>query len=177
MKVAARNSGSRILRKSQGAITIFDIIPLYAIILGICVGVKLGTVFGHVGAVIGGMVGGILGWFGWRFLLMGICKWLDRKRNLSNKTVEELRAMLRDPNCPIPNVALLELGIRKQNMEQELPVVLDMLISPMKQRRIRGWRTLASVFPERAKLVSDYRIDDSIEKCREKIQKLLPNPK
>jgi hypothetical protein len=174
MKILTRNSKRRILRKSQGAITIFQIIPLYAIIIGICIGVKLGSVFGHIGAGIGGVVGGILGLLCWRLPLMWICKWLDRKRNLSNKTVEELRAMLRDPNCPIPNVALLELGMRKQNMEQELPVVLDMLVSPLKQRRSRGWRTLASVFPERAKLVADYRVDDSVEKCKEKIQKILP---
>jgi hypothetical protein len=150
--------------------TIFDVMPLAGIIFGILFGVKFGSQFGDVGAGVGAVIGGTLGWLCWRLLLMWTCKWLDRKRNLSNKTVEELRAMLRDPNCPIPNVALLELGIRNQNMEQELPAVLDMLVSPLKQRRIRGWRTLASVFPERAKLVADCRIDDSIDKCKEKIQ-------
>ena len=169
-----RNSKNRILRKSQGAITIFDIIPLYAIIFGICVGVKFGSVFGHIGAVIGGVAGGILGWFGWRFLLMGVCKWLDRKRNLSNKSVEELQVMLRDPNCKIPNVALLELGVRGEKMENYLPAILDLLVSPLMETRRRGWFTLISVFPEHAKIISEYKFDDSVEKCREKIQIILP---
>ena len=170
----ARNSRSRILRQSQGAITIFEMIPLYAMIFGICGGVWFGSRFGNVGGWIGGLIGGVVGWFSWRFLLVWMCKQLDRKRNLSNKTIEELRAMLRDPNCKIPNVVLLELGTRKQNMEQELPVVFEMLLSPLQERRKRGWFTLASVFPERAKLVSNYRADDSVEVCREKMQKLLP---
>jgi hypothetical protein len=174
MKMATRNSRSRILRKSQGAITIFDIIPLYAIIFGIYVGVKFGSAFGHIGAVIGGVVGGFLGWFGWRFLLMGICKWLDRKRNLSNKSVEELQAMLRDPKCKVPNAALLELGVRGEKMENYLPVILDLLVSPLMETRRRGWLTLTSVFPEHAKIISDYRVDDSVEKCEEKIRSLRP---
>jgi hypothetical protein len=174
MKIETRNSRSGILRNSQGAITIFDIIPLYAIIFGICVGVKFGSTFGHIGAIIGGVVGGILGWFGWRFLLMGICKWLDRKRNLSNKSVEELQAMLRDPKCKIPNVALLELGVRGEKMENYLPAILDLLVSPLMETRRRGWFTLSSVFPERSKIISDYKFVDSVEKCREKIQKILP---
>ena len=173
MKFPTRNSKSRILRKSQGAITIFQVSPLFAIIFGTLWGIQLGSQFGYIGAGIGGILGGTLGLFCWRLLLAWICKGLDRKRNLTNKTLEELRAMLRDPNCPIPNIALLELGLRKQNMEQELPAVLEMLVSPVQQRRIRGWRTLASVFPERAKLIADYRIDDSVEKCKEKVQRLL----
>lgn len=168
-----RNSKNGILRKSQGAITIFDIIPLYAIIFGICVGVKFGSTFGHIGAVIGGVAGGILGWPAWRFVLMGICKWLDRKRNLSNKSVEELQIMLCDPNCKIPNVALLELGVRGEKMENYLPAILDLLVSPLMETRRRGWFTLISIFPERAKIISDYKFVDSVEKCREKIQNIL----
>jgi hypothetical protein len=174
MKMELRNSKNRILRESQGAITIFDVLPLYAIIIGIVAGAKLGTRFGHGGAIICGIVGGVLGFFCWRLFLMSVCKWLDRKRNLNHKTVEELRAMLRDPNCKSPRLVLLELGIKGEKMENYLPTILDLLVSPLAETRRRGWLTLVSVFPERAKIISDYRIDDSIEKCREKIQKLLP---
>ena len=98
----------------------------------------------------------------------------DRKLGLNGKSNEQLRQMLRDPECKIPQLVLLELGVRRQNMEQELPVVLEMLVSPVMERRRRGWLTLSSVFPERAKVISDFRIDDSVEMCKEKIQKILP---
>jgi hypothetical protein len=154
--------------------TIFEIAPLIAAFFGISCGAKFGSEFGQVGAWLGGLVGGILGWFCWRLPLMWLAKRLDQKRNFSSKTIEELRTILHDPNCRNPNVVLLELGTRGEKMELELPVVLNLLVSPAKETRIRGWQTLASVFPERAKIISDYRIDDSVEKCQEKVQKLLP---
>jgi hypothetical protein len=174
MKMETRDSKNRILRKSQGAITIFDIIPLYAIIVGIVAGAKFGAQFGHVGAIIGGTIGGVLGLLCWRLLLTSICKWLDRKRNLSHKTIEELRVMLRNPNCKNPNVVLLELGIKGEKMENHLPIILDLLVSPLVENRRRGWHTLVSVFPERAKIITDYHYGEPVEKCKEKIQKLLP---
>lgn len=67
---------------------------------------------------------------------------------------------------------LLELGIKGEKMENYLPAILDLLASPLMESRRRGWLTLVSVFPEYAKIISDYRIDDSVDKCREKIQKL-----
>jgi hypothetical protein len=156
--------------------TIFDMIPLMGMLFGMLFGIKVGSPFGVVaggfGALIGALVGGILGRMGGRLLLMGTVKLLHR--DFSKKTVEELRTMLHDPNCLAPNVLILELGTRGEKMEQELPVVLGLLCSPMRDRRIRGWHALASVFPERAKIVSDYRIDDPVEKCQEKIRKISP---
>lgn len=176
MKTTARNSRRRILRRLQGATTIFEMVPLMGILFGILFGITVGSHFGVVaggfGALIGAVVGGILGRIGGRLLLMGIVQLLHR--DFSKKTVEQLRTMLHDPNCLAPNVVILELGTRGEKMEQELPVVLDLLCSPVRDRRIRGWHALASVFPERAKIISDYRIDDSVEKCQEKVQKILP---
>ncbi|MGA2175656.1 MAG: hypothetical protein ABSH38_11810 [Verrucomicrobiota bacterium] len=80
--------------------------------------------------------------------------------------------MLRDPGCLIPNAVLLELGSRGQDLQPELPVVLDMLAASSRDRRIRGWHALASAFPDRAKLLSDYRLDDTSEECQRKVQKL-----
>ena len=160
-------------RKSMGAVTIFEIIPLALIIFGIVFGVKLGSRYGDVAAGIGAVVGGVLGLFCWRLPLYWTATFLDRKRDFSRKTVEELRAMLRDPNCRVPNVVLLELAKRGQNMKQELPLVFDMLTSPLPERRYLGRRTLVSVFPERARLVGNYRADESVEKCKEKVWKIL----
>jgi hypothetical protein len=175
MKLVTQSSKSRILRKSQGTITIFQMAPLCLIVFGIICGAKIGSKFGHIGLGIGAVIGGFVGWLVcWRLPLMGICKWLDRKRDLSDKAVEELRAMLRDPNYKSPRLVLLELGIKGEKMENYLPIILDLLVSPFAETRRRGWLTLASVFPERAKLISDYRIDDPVEKCIEKVQKISP---
>jgi hypothetical protein len=177
MKTTTRNSRRRILQKSQGVITIFEMIPFCGIFFGILLGIKIGSHFGGIaggfgGFLIGAVVGGIFGRIVGRLTLMGTVKLLHR--DFSKKTVEELRTMLHDPNCLAPNVLILELGKRGEKTDQELPVVLDLLRSPLRDRRIRGWYALASVFPERAKIISDYRIDDSVEKCKEKIRKILP---
>ena len=156
--------------------TIFQVLPLAIMVWGIVFGMKIGSHSGGAGLVIGGLIGAVtgllLGLMCGRLLLFGFIKSVHR--DFSKKSVEQLRTMLRNPNCLAPNVLILELGTRGEKMEQELPVVLDMLCSPVRDRRIRGWHALASVFPERAKIISDYRIDDSVEKCKGKIQKLLP---
>jgi hypothetical protein len=173
MKMETRDSIRRILRKSQGAITIFEMIPIIALITGILYGIKFGSQFGHVGEWIGGLVGGVFGLLCW-ILFMLICGWLARKRSLSNKTIEKLRTMLCDPNCKNPNEVILELGIKGEKMEKYLPVILDALVSPLVERRRRGWFTLVTVFPEHAKLITDYHYGDRFEKCQEKVRKLLP---
>ena len=162
------------MRESRGAITVFQLVPVYAACLGASCGFVTGGPFGSNGRLAGMIIGGILGWVCSRPLLMRIFEWLDRKRNLCHKTVEELRVMLRDPNCKSPQLVLLELGIKGEKMENYFPVVLDLLVSPLMETRRRGWYTLVSVFPERAKIISDYKFVDSVETCRAKIQKILP---
>jgi hypothetical protein len=174
MKMVTRNSRNRILRKSRGAITIFEMIPIIALIGGICCGVKISSHFGQAGAWAGGFIGGILGLVCWRFTLVFLSKWLDRNQNLSNRTTEGLNEMLHNPKCKNPNLVLLELGMRGEKMENYLPVIWGLLVSPLIETRKRGWYTLVSVFPEHAKTITDYHYGDPVEKCREKVQKLVP---
>jgi hypothetical protein len=174
MKMVTRNPRKRILLKSQGAVTIFEMIPLILMIWGIIVGAKFGFRFGYFGAWIFGIVGGIVGLFSWWFLIFVLSKWLDRDGNLNKKTTEQLCERLHDPGCKNPNLVLLELGIRGEKMENYLPVVLGLLVSPLVETRKRGWQTLISVFPQQAKMITDYHYGDPIERCREKVQKLTP---
>lgn len=150
--------------------TIFDIACLAALIFGLIHGADFGSRFGSVGSIVGAIFGGTVG------LILGrVPFFLALKlgqRNLSNKTVEDLRSMLLDSEEFAPNIVLLELGSRGEDLEQDLPVVLDMLVAPSKERRRRGWHALASAFPERAELISEYRIDDTLEECRRKTLKL-----
>ena len=168
-----QNSKSRILHSSRAALTVFEVIPLFFVLFGTTSGLLVGDQYGGLGLMAGSLVGGIIGWCCWRIIFFGIYKLAELNSGFRRKSNEQLRAMLRDPHCKNPTLVLLELGVRKQNMEQELPVIYEMLISPIQERRRRGWFTLASVFPEQAKLISDYRSDDSVEICREKIQQLL----
>ena len=162
------------MRQSQGAITIFHLIPFYALMFGMCCGLVIGAKFGRNYALDGGIVGGVLGFFCWKIPIEWLLKWFNRKQNLSHKTTEELRTMLHDPHCEFPNLVLLELGIKGEKMERHLPVILDLLTSPLPERRRRAWLAFVSIFPERAKLISDYHWDDSDEGCKEKVQKNLP---
>jgi hypothetical protein len=174
MKTQTQKSGRAGLKASQGAITIFQMFELSGLVSGMFVGFVLCSHLGKVSAIIGGVLGGILGFMSGRLPLICAVKWL--RRDLSGKSVAKLRAELHNPDCLMPNVFLLELGSRGEKMDAELPVILGLLCSPVRERRIRGWQALASVFPERARLISDYRVDDPIEQCKEKVQKILPIP-
>lgn len=156
--------------RGEQAMTIFHVLPLAGVMLGLICGAKFGLGFGSVAGVFGAVAGGVIGFFlGWIPLILVL---KSVQRDYRRKTIEELRGMLRNPGFPAPNTVLLELGARGEDLEPELPVVLDMLAAQSRERRIRGWHALASAFPERAKLITDYRIDDAPEECQRKIQKL-----
>jgi hypothetical protein len=150
--------------------TIFHVLLLAGLILGAIWGGKLGSHFGILAGVVGGILGACIGFVAGRIPFILVLRCI--RRDFTKKSVEELRIMLRDPGCLIPNAVLLELGSRGQDLQPELPVVLDMLAASSRERRIRGWHALASAFPDRAKLFSDYRLDDSPEECQRKVQKL-----
>jgi hypothetical protein len=67
---------------------------------------------------------------------------------------------------------LLELLSRGEDICAELPAVLDLLASEDFSRRGVGWAALTSVFPELAVSLSDYRLDDPVEVCRRKTDRL-----
>lgn len=153
--------------------TIFSALPVWGFLLGLVLGLKFASPLGignFAGMILGAIVGGGLGLVVSRILYIIIHR--TPQWDFSKETVEELRAMLRDPECPAPNAVLRELGSRGESLEPELPVVLDMLESSSQERRMRGWGSLVSAFPERVKLLTDYRFDDPPEKCRRIVQQL-----
>jgi hypothetical protein len=150
--------------------TIFHVLNLGGLAFGLVYGAKLGSSLGLVVGVIGAIVGGAIGFIVGRLPLLLALKLIQR--SFSKKSVEDLRAMLRDPEFLAPNTVLLELRSRGEDLEPELPVVLDMLVAPSRERRIRGWHALATAFPDRAERITDYRVDDAPEECQRKVQKL-----
>lgn len=147
--------------------TIFHVLTLAGFVYGVIVGTRAGSaLFGTVGAVVGAIVGGIVGAFVGRIPGFLMLRWLAR--DLGTKSTSDLRAELHDPSCVTPNCVLLELQYRGEDIRQELPVVLDLLVSDDVGRRGLGWAALTSAFPDLAKQIQDYRIGDSVDECRRK---------
>lgn len=152
-------------------ITVFHILPGMGLVFGALGGFALGYRFGTIPGIICGALGGGVGLVCGRVPLVLVLK--SMKRDFRGIRTEQLRTMLRDPGFLAPNVLLLELGARGEDLEREMPVVLDMLTAPSRERRMRGWHALESTFPARARTISDYRIDDTPDECRKKIQRLM----
>jgi len=150
--------------------TLFDVLELVGPLAGAAVGVIVGLRFGTGGAVVGAVLGVVVGRLVGKLPTFVMLKSLHC--SLSKKSTEHLRADLRAERCLIPNVILLELSSRGENIMQDLPVVLDLLESEDRSRRGFGWAALTSAFPELVHRISDYQIYDTVDECRRKTQGL-----
>jgi hypothetical protein len=170
----AQGAAGELIRSATRApimVTIFHVLPVFGLVFGLVFGTYVGVVLlGAPGAIGGAIGGGALGFVGGR-LAFPLAVW-SVARTLARKTVAELRADLRDPACPTPNCVLLELQYRGKDIRQELPVVLEMLVSEDLNRRSGGWAALVSAFPELSGAISDYSAFDSVEECRRKTNRL-----
>jgi hypothetical protein len=152
-------------------LTLFDILPLLGAVAGLVLGVAGGaSLAGLPGGVAGVLIGCPAGFVAGRLPLLLVLRALSR--DLARKTAAELRADLRSHACLTPNVVLLELLRRGEDIRPELPVVLDMLVSEDFGRRGQGWAALLSAFPELAAQVPDYHISDTVPECRRKTDQL-----
>ncbi len=148
--------------------TLFDIFELLGPLAGAAIGALIGIRFGTPSAVIGAVVGIVAGRLFGKLPTFLMLKSLHR--SLSQKSTEQLRAELRTERCLIPNVIILELSSRGENIMQYLPVVLDLLESEDSSRRGFGWAAITSAFPDLAHRISGYRLDDTIDECKRKLQ-------
>jgi hypothetical protein len=144
----------------------------FLVLLAICTGLALGLAAGEklfgvaggfIGALAGGYAGFIIGRLPERLMLQSLFLALARE------TSDALRSFLHSPNCQIPNMVLMELQSRGEDILQELPAILSLLESEELRRRGRGWAALTTAFPDLAGHVRDYRISDSVDECRRKI--------
>ncbi len=151
--------------------TLFDLLMLIGLGGGLLFGVlegakRFGPIGGIVGAIVGAYLGFIIGRLPWTLMLRSIA------RDLKSRTSTELREDLRGPRNQPPNLVLLELGRRGEDILGELPVVLDLLVAEDFGQRGRGWAALTSAFPKLAAQIRGYSISDSVEECRRKVQPL-----
>lgn len=161
--------------RSAAMFTFYDLLVSAGLLFGATFGAVSGAaLFGAVGGVIGGIIGAVVGVLAGRIpLVQGL---RSVQRDLSAKSVEELRSYLRSPDCFTPNCVLLELDRRGEDIQCELPSVVDLLNSEDAAKRRLGWAALTSAFPELVESAHDYRIGDSFDECRRKTEMLRRIP-
>ena len=150
--------------------TLFDLFELLGPLAGATIGAIAGLRFGVQLAVIGAVLGFVVGRIVGRLPTIMMLKSLHR--SLSKMSPEHLRADLRAPRCLIPNIILLELSSRGENIMQDLPVVLDLLESPDTSRRGFGWAAITSAYPELVQKIPGYRLCDTVYECKNKTKAL-----
>jgi hypothetical protein len=151
--------------------TFFHLLALVGMVAGAVLGARAGlAMFGILGAVIGAMAGGVVGLIAgklpFNLALGGVARCLARQ------STSELRAAWKSGSTPVPNLVLLELRRRGEDIRSELPLLLEMLVSPDVGRRCLGWAALTSAFPELMEQLRDYRPADSLEECRKNSERL-----
>ncbi len=158
-------------------ITLLDLLQIILTIGGTVAGAASGhDAFGIVGAIGGAVLGGYIGAYvgSWplRFRLLRMRKQLAP---LSVKELEEYLSICH-LSLPSPNYVLLELQLRGEDIQKHLPRVLEMLCSDSIIERQLGYAALLSVFPEMDRKLGWYNPSASVEKCREKVERVKQLP-
>ncbi len=157
--------------------TVFHLLRFVSISVGCVFGVTtgaewFGVIGGVVGAIAGVFLGSVVGYIPEFLILRSI------SHDLRRKSTGELREYLHGQSCLTPNIVLLELKQRGEDINSELPIVFDLLESEEKEMRSHGWAALVSAFPELAQRIGDYCIGGSVDDCRRKteILRVLAEP-
>jgi hypothetical protein len=153
--------------------TLFDVLPSFGAATAAALGAALGArLIGIGGAAMGAAVGCMLG------MIVGSMPYLLSlrllRRSYNKKSVADLRADLRRPDCFNANTILLELKARGEDIRTDLPIVLDLLTADDAMMRPIGWAALTTAYPELAATIPNYRIFDTPENCRKIVAVLRP---
>jgi hypothetical protein len=152
-------------------VTIFHLLMLLAVVggaaLGSVVGWHLFEVYGAILDALAGLLAGAL--IGQVPLVAGM---LMVGRRYEKMTTDALREHLHAGECSTPNLVLLELRRRGETIEDELPLLQQMLASEDVQQRTRGWAALRSAFPERATQRAGYSPFGNLDECRKHAEAL-----
>ncbi|MGF1655651.1 MAG: hypothetical protein ACFCU3_01595 [Verrucomicrobiales bacterium] len=150
--------------------TLFDLIQLVSPIVGAIIGGAVGGVHGIATGIAGALVGGFIG------LKLGAIPTITMIRSVrkgfAGLTNPELESRLVDSEM-IPNLILLELQARGEDVSKHLPLVLFLLNHDDLHRRSKGYAALRSAFPEIATNLKGYNPTDSAEACRQAVAKAI----
>ncbi len=143
--------------------TLFDLIqlmsPLVGAIIGGAVGGERGIAYGVLGALLGGFIGLKIGSLPTRLMIR------SARNDFAPLSIPELEDKLVD-TCWTPNLILMELKARGQDVDKHLPFVLSLLKHSHTHCRTKGYAALLSAFPDIAKSLKGYNPTDSEETCR-----------
>jgi hypothetical protein len=158
-------------RNFHHTFTVYHVFVFVAICASFAIGMAAGAkLFGVAGGAAGALIGGYAGFVAGQLPELLVLRWLAS--NLSRASADELRSLLRDPSCQIQNVLLLELQRRGEDIDRELGLILELLVSEDVSQRGHGLAALSSAFPDLARQIGDYRLGDSTAECRRKTCKL-----
>lgn len=136
--------------------TLFDFLGVLGAIAGAMLGGYVGGSFGVPGIIGGVIIGLFIGRFIGNIPFILVIKQLQRK--FADDSISELRKKLNDPACMIPNIILLELLSRGEDVTKDLPVVIGLLQSDETSKQGFGWAALTSAYPNLVKEIPDYQI-------------------
>jgi hypothetical protein len=103
----------------------------------------------------------------------GVWAFFNDKDLWRNKPRELLEQMITGTDWTKIQVALEEVRRRGEDIQPYLPIVLKMLISDSKIRRVAGKVALRKLYPEVAVELPDYEGSASTEICIAKAQRVL----
>lgn len=151
--------------------TLFHVFGYVGTLVGLVSGAAWGRChFGILGVFVGAFAGGYAGFLCGR-VPGQLADWYVR-RDLGRRTTRELWASLHDEGCPIPNGTLGELCRRGEPMEEGLRLVLGLMWSEDRDRRLRGLAAFMSVFRFWADRIADYSPDAPAEARRQALSDL-----
>jgi hypothetical protein len=139
-------------------------------IVGALAGVAIGGLFGTAGSIYGGIFGFLVGLTAARLPLLLVFRSI--RQGLARQSTDDLRRLLGQEDCLVPDLALRELAARGEDIRSEREVVLQLLESDRPARRRCGWAALKSAFPDLAAQAKGYRPYASTEKSRQRIKAL-----
>lgn len=143
--------------------TLFDLFRLLALLLGVVVGGALGAEhgigFAIAGGVIGCLVGAQVGALPTRLMIR------IARRKFAALTVADLESQLVETGWT-PNLILMELRARGEDVSKHLPFVLQLLGHEDLPCRTKGFAALLTAFPDVAKQAPGYNPTAPVDQCR-----------
>lgn len=154
--------------------TLYDLLTVIFTIVGVLLGVGFGRTYGPFGGMLGAVVGGLVG--GWIGRIPAKRRMRSTRKGLAKFTLEELRDQLHRsalaPSRWPPNLLLMELQARGEDLNQHVELVLSMLEADPIWQRAFGYGALLSAYPSLAQSLKGYRPSASVEDCRTKVAEL-----
>lgn len=150
--------------------TLFDLIRLMSPVIGTLIGGAVGGEYsialGILGAFVGGLIGLLLGALPTRLMIR------SARHEFAPLSLAVLEEKLVETGWT-PNLILMELKARGQNIDQHLPFVLSLLKHDDLPYRTKGYAALLSAFPDLAMSLKGYNPTHSVEDCRQAIERKL----